>query len=661
MFPEFITIFTLIFIFNLPYTFSLPFIPATNITFFGDAHLIIHPETNLSSISLTQQNPSSSGRAFYFYPLQFLDPETNSSVSFTSHFSFSITPSSPSNPGDGIAFLITSDLGLFSSRFTHLGMPEFSLNSQESFFAVEFDTKFDPLTGDVNDNHVGIDVNSYISLVSDDGLLGEVDLSSGKKINAWIEYRKSVKIVRVWVSYFPNKPLNPVVSAQIDLSKYMKESMYVGFSASNRDGSALHVIDGWEFKTFEFDYSTVDKDLEGGDCMNCIPGEGSDGDSKKDDKTVDIALTVVISALSLFAIVVMFYLIWMSRKDVESKREKSRRIELKTGPIKLHLSEIESATNGFSKSKIIGQGASSTVYRGILFHGQVVAVKRLNDVGNGNNLIKPFTNECTGMARKLKHKNLVQLLGWCCEKNELILVYEFLPNGNLDQNLHRDSDAFRVLTCEQRLNIVLGIASGLTYLHEECSRQIIHRDVKTCNVMLDSDFNPKLGDFGLVKVYDRDSRTRKPTIPAGTMGYLAPEYVYSGIPTIKSDVYSFGVVVLEVVSGRRPVEEKGGFLIDWVWNLWEEGKVIEAIDWRMMGMYSKEDMERMLKVGLWCVHSDKKKRPTIKKAAMMLRGDLQVPDLPAKRPDLKLRNAAGDDLELEDCPWATPKTHFSEH
>uniref|UniRef100_A0A803LHS1 Legume lectin domain-containing protein n=1 Tax=Chenopodium quinoa TaxID=63459 RepID=A0A803LHS1_CHEQI len=174
MFQKFIIIFTIIFTFNIPCSSSISFIPANNITFFGDANLIINSATNLSSISLTQQNPSSSGRAFYFYPLQFLDHSTNSSVSFFSRFSFIITPSSPSNPGDGIAFLITSDLGLFSSKFGHLGLPEFSLNSQESFFAVEFDTKFDALVGDVNDNHVGIDVNSDISLVSVDGFWVEL-------------------------------------------------------------------------------------------------------------------------------------------------------------------------------------------------------------------------------------------------------------------------------------------------------------------------------------------------------------------------------------------------------------------------------------------------------------------------------------------------------
>uniref|UniRef100_A0A803LHS2 Protein kinase domain-containing protein n=1 Tax=Chenopodium quinoa TaxID=63459 RepID=A0A803LHS2_CHEQI len=387
--------------------------------------------------------------------------------------------------------------------------------------------------------------------------------------------------------------------------------MYVGFSASNRDGSALHVINGWEFKTFEFDFSTVDRDEEGGDCVNCTPGEVSDDDNKKDE----IALTGIISALSFLAVVVVIYFVWLSRKSVISDREKNRRNELKKGPMKLHLSEIESATDGFSRGRIIGQGTSATVYKGILFHEQVVAVKRFNDASD-------------------------------------------------------DSDAFRVLTCEQRLNIVLGIASGLTYLHEECNRQIIHRDVKTSNVMLDSDFNPKLGDFGLVEVYDRDSRLRKPTIPAGTIGYIAPEYLHLGVPTINSDVYSFGVVVLEVVTGRRPTENKQGYLTDWIWNLWERGKLIEAVDWRMMGWYSKEDMERMLKVGLCCVHLDNKKRPTIKEAHMMLKGELQVPDLPAKRPDVKFRAAnhgasrkilkvGGDDVE--ECPWSTPRTHFSEY
>ncbi|KAL2894193.1 L-type lectin-domain containing receptor kinase S.6 [Bienertia sinuspersici] len=474
-------------------------------------------------------------------------------------------------------------------------------------------------------------------------------------------------MISVWVSYFANKPLLPILSAHIDLSKHM-ESMYVGFSAANGNGSAMHVIYDWEFKTWEIDFSFVNKVEEEGDCVFCTQEEQvSNGENNKRKKKMEIAIVEITFASSLLIVIVVGYIIWRLWKVKKLRRDKKRRIELENLPAKLYLSEIKKGTNGFSKNRIIGEGTSATIYKGILFHEQVVAVKRFNNDCK-NNLLKPFTTEFATMVQTLKHKNLVQLLGWCCENNELILVYEFLPNGSLDEVLH--SSKF-VLTWEQRLNIVLGIASCLTYLHEECNKQIIHRDVKTRNVMLDSDFTPKLCDFGFAEVYDKDSKSRKPTIPAGTMGYLAPEYIYTGIPTVKSDVYSFGVVVLEVVSGRRPVEEHRNCLVDWMWSLLEAGKLIEAVDPRMMGKYSMTDMERMLKVGLCCVHFDTNKRPNIREAAMMLTGETLVPVLPAKRPVVMLQtalprpskkiliNSEADD-NFSECFWSSPRTQFSE-
>ncbi|KAG6585973.1 L-type lectin-domain containing receptor kinase S.6, partial [Cucurbita argyrosperma subsp. sororia] len=172
----------------------------------------------------------------------------------------------------------------------------------------------------------------------------------------------------------------------------------------------------------------------------------------------------------------------------------------------------------------------------------------------------------------LRHKNLVQLQGWYCEDTELVLVSYYLPNGSLSNILHRNSNSTRVLSWKQRLNIVLGVASSLTYLHEECERQIIQRNVQTCNILLDAEFNAKLGDLGLAEVYEHCSNTREATIPAGTMRYLTPEYLYSSIPTEKTDVYSCGVVVLKVETVRRPPGYNGIVVVDWVWDRWKKGE-----------------------------------------------------------------------------------------
>ncbi|CAB4319655.1 unnamed protein product [Prunus armeniaca] len=518
---------------------------------FGDAYI------NNNAISLTQELttcPSSSsssttsgiGRAFYAYPIRFLDSKTNATASFLCRFSFSITRSSQlCSCGDGIAFVITPDVDSLSSSRGYMGLPEPTSTSKESFFAVEFDTRFDPMVGDINGNHIGIDVNTVVSVASVDVVSRGIDLTSGREITAWIEYRDAIKMIRVWVGYSSTRPPTPLLVAQIDLSKQFKEFMRVGFSASNGQGSSIHIVDRWKFKTFGSLPPGIPMNaVEEGDCFMCSSPE----DSSINSSPVDL-----------------------------SHERKTKMVEMALG-----LGEIRSATMGFNRNRVVGEGASAKVYKGSLSSGGEVAVKRFERADKIGCLRSPFTTEFATMVGCLRHKNLVQLHGWCCEGNELVL---------------------------QRLNIVLGVASALAYLHEECERQIIHRDVKTCNIMLDADFNAKLGDFGLAEVYEHSSIARDATIPAGTMGYLAPEYVYSGVPTVKTDVYSFGVVVLEVATGRKPVEDDGTVVVDWVWGMWENGKLIEAADRRLMGKFDMVEMERTLMTGLACVHPNHVRRP----------------------------------------------------
>ncbi|KAM1120741.1 hypothetical protein ACFX19_002546 [Malus domestica] len=186
---------------------------------------------------------------------------------------------------------------------------------------------------------------------------------------------------------------------------------------------------------------------------------------------------------------------------------------------------------------------------------------------------------------------------------------------------------------KQRLNIVLGVSSALAYLHEECERQIIHRDVKTCDIMLDADFNAKLGDFGLAEV--------------------------------------FGVVVLELARARKPVEDDGTMVVDWVWSMWEKGKLIEATDPRLLGKFDTVEMEMMLMIGLASVHPNLVKRPTVKEAAKILKDEKTPLLLPSRKPKVSLRHVLPDEfeeisfccgvrpsLELDDVQYLTPKSHF---
>ncbi|XP_010999803.1 PREDICTED: L-type lectin-domain containing receptor kinase S.6 [Populus euphratica] len=652
-----------------------------NVTLYGDAHL------RNNAISLTQQHtcPVSSssssssngvGKALYLYPIRFLDPITNTTASFFCRFSFSIIRSPLSSFGDGMAFLITSNADSFSLSKGYMGLPEPALNPQDSFIAVEFDTSSDPSLGDISSNHIGIDANTIVSLAAIDAVSVGIDLQSGRQITAWIEYSDSSKLIQVWVSYFQVRPPSPILVAQVDLSQHFKEYMHVGFSASNGQGSAVHIVDHWRFKTYATLSSVTPRDTsEKGDCLMCYAenpkynyGPGTQNGRKK--KLLEMALGLGgLAAFTVSIIVVLFVIIFFAIKKRKGVGGRTKEGRINRVPRSLSITEIRSATMGFHRSRIIGQGASATVFKGYLSSRGSVAVKRFDQAGI-ECARNPFITEFATMVCCLRHENLVQLQGWCCEGTVLALVYEYLPNGSLNKVLHKNSSSAIFLLWKQRLNIVLGLASALSYLHEECERQIIHRDVKACNILLDAEFNAKLGDFGLAEVYEHSSVMRAATIPAGTSGYLAPEYVYSGVPSVKSDVYSFGVVMLEVATGKRPVDDVGAVLVDRVWSFWEKGKLIGAADSKLVGMFNTLEVERMLMVGLSCVQPNHEKRPTVKEAAMILRGEAPLPVLPWRKPAVGFQSVLSEDSDetmnltgdnspcTDDVTWMTPRTDF---
>lgn len=655
--------------------------PVNNVTLYGDAHF------RNNAISLTQEHgcfhpPSSSasssssysgvGRALYLYPIRFFDPTTNTTASFFCRFSFSIIPSPLCPFGEGLAFLITSNAESFSLSNGYMGLPGPGLDPQDSFIAVEFDTSSDLSLSDISSNHIGIDVNTPVSLASVDAVSEGIDMKSGRQITAWIEYTDATKLIQVWVSHSQIRPSNPVLEAEVDLSMYFKEYMHVGFTASNGQGSAMHIVDHWRFKT----YGSPTDATGGGDCLMCYPEDtGVNGNSfpsdlhKRRTKMREISLGLGGLAAFIFSMAAIIFFVIRKKRGFDRRRKKFQILRGHRGPIRFSISEIKSATLGFHRSRVVGEGASATVYKGFLPSVGVVAVKRFNK-GEIDCCRNPFITEFATMVGFLRHSNLVQLQGWCCEGVELILVYEYLPNGSLDKLLYNTTGSTLCLSLKQRLNIALGVASALSYLHDECERQIIHRDVKSCNIMLDEEFNAKLGDFGLAEAYEHSTKTREATIPAGTMGYLAPEYVYSGVPSVKTDVYSFGVVVLELATGRRPVEDDGTVLVDWLWRFWEKGKLIEAADRKLKGKFNEVEMERMMMMGLHCVHPSHEYRPTVKRAAKILIGEAPAPLLPARKPKMEFRYIWSEDSQgrailagdyspgTDDMSWMTPRSHF---
>ncbi|CAN6343749.1 unnamed protein product [Urochloa humidicola] len=310
-----------------------------------------------------------------------------------------------------------------------------------------------------------------------------------------------------------------------------------------------------------------------------------------------------------------------------------------TGPKRFRYGELAMATDNFSDTHKLGEGGFGSVYRGYIKEMDIhVAVKRVSKSSKQGR--KEYASEVRIISR-LRHRNLVQLIGWCHGGGELLLVYELMPNGSLDAHLHGNtSNGANPLPWPVRHEIVLGLGSALLYLHEEWEQCVLHRDIKPSNVMLDESFHAKLGDFGLARLVDH-GRVSHTTVLAGTMGYMDPECMITGRTSAESDVYSFGVVLLEIACGRQPMVPRRGkecgeenviHIVQWVWEFYGKGDVVVTADERLEGEFDAGEMEAVMVIGLWCAHPDRSLRPSIRKAVNVLRGEAPLPNLPARMP-----------------------------
>uniref|UniRef100_K3Z4L8 non-specific serine/threonine protein kinase n=1 Tax=Setaria italica TaxID=4555 RepID=K3Z4L8_SETIT len=291
--------------------------------------------------------------------------------------------------------------------------------------------------------------------------------------------------------------------------------------------------------------------------------------------------------------------------------------------------ELVRATDGFSDANLLGQGGFGYVHRGLLPNGKEIAVKQLK-LGSGQGE-REFQAEVEIISR-VHHKHLVSLVGYCISGGKRLLVYEFVPNNTLEFHLHgKDRPTMEWPT---RLKIALGAAKGLAYLHEDCHPKIIHRDIKSSNILLDFKFEAKVADFGLAK-FTSDNNTHVSTRVMGTFGYLAPEYASSGKLTEKSDVFSFGVMLLELITGRRPVDTTQTYmddsLVDWARPLLmralEDGDYDELVDPRLGKDFSPNEIARMIACAAACVRHSARRRPRMSQVVRALEGDVSLEDL----------------------------------
>ncbi|XP_052208399.1 probable receptor-like protein kinase At5g18500 [Diospyros lotus] len=307
------------------------------------------------------------------------------------------------------------------------------------------------------------------------------------------------------------------------------------------------------------------------------------------------------------------------------------------------LRDLETATNRFSKENVIGEGGYGVVYWGHLINGTPVAVKRLlNNLGQAE---KEFRVEVEAIGH-VRHKNLVRLLGYCVEGTHRLLVYEYVNNGNLEQWLHGAMRQHGYLTWEARMKVLLGTARALAYLHEAIEPKVVHRDIKSSNILIDDDFNAKISDFGLAKLLGA-GKSHITTRVMGTFGYVAPEYANSGLLNEKSDVYSFGVVLLEAITGRDPVDYGRPAhevnLVDWLKMMVGSRRSEEVADPTIETRPSTSALKRSLLTALRCVDPDADKRPMMSQVVRMLESE----EYPIPREDRRRRRNHGRTTESE--------------
>ncbi|XP_020256344.1 L-type lectin-domain containing receptor kinase IV.1-like [Asparagus officinalis] len=594
---------------------------------FSNANLILDGITSITSnglLEMTNTTLNMKGHAFRPKPFRFKSP-TGKTLSFSTTFVFAIRSDISDLSGQGMAFVVsrTTDFSanIAPSQFLGLFTPENNGNSSNHIFTIELDTLQNPEFLDINDNHVGIDINSLISNQSlpagyyEDGTgsFQSLTLISGKPMQLWVDFDADKMQINVTLSPMGmSKPIKPLLSDIVDLSSLILDNMYVGFSSADGPFRTHHYVLGWSFKlngaADPLDYKKLPE----------LPAIKTNSKSK----TLALWLPTSLSLFLLLVVAATLLIVRRRAKYAEIRED----WEQEYGPHRFKYKDLYQATNGFKERELLGSGGFGRVYKGVLPDSNTeVAVKKVShDSRQG---MREFVAEIVSIGQ-LRHRNLVQLLGYCRRKGELILVYDFMPNGSLDKFLYDRTKL--TLNWAQRFRIIKGVASGLLYLHEDWEQVVVHRDIKASNVLLDRELNGRLGDFGLARLYDRGTDPQT-THVVGTMGYLAPELTMNGKATTVTDVFAFGTFMLEVVCGRRPIMPhcvgEDLILVDWVYENFRRGLLIETMDPRLGDEYSAHDVELVLKLGLLCAHPVPASRPSMRQVMQILDGDAEMPEL----------------------------------
>lgn len=566
-------------------------------------------------LELTNSSMRQTGQAFHGFPIPFLKPNSSNSVSFSTSFVFAITPG-PGAPGHGFAFVISPSMdfsGAFPGNYLGLFNTSNNGNSLNRILAVEFDTVQAVELNDIDDNHVGIDLNGVVSIESasaayfDDREAKNISLklASGDPIRVWIEYNTTEMMLNVTLAPLGrSKPNLPLLSRKLNLSGILSEEHFIGFAAATGTVTSTHLVLGWSFsiegKALEFDITKLPSLPDPSPPLS--PSPNPPVSVKKDSNNTKLIIIVAVSATVAIMILILLGF-WFFRRN---------QVFFTGGARKFSHQMISSATGGFDSSKLLGERNSGSFYKGQLAPTEIIAVKRITCTTRQQ---KTTLLAEIDVISKIRQRNLVNLLGYCSKGNEVYLVYEYVPNGSLDRFLF--SNDRPVLTWSDRFGIIKGIASALQYLHSEGQKPLIHGNVKASNVLLDEELNSRLGDYG------QGSRH-------STTGHVAPELVETGKATRDTDVFAFGVLMMEIVCGRKAIEPTKPpeqiSLVNWVLQGFKNGDLLPRCDTRI----NREELVArevlvVLKTGLLCANRSHEARPMMKNVLQYLDGTEQLP------------------------------------
>ncbi|KAI3778391.1 hypothetical protein L2E82_07646 [Cichorium intybus] len=574
------------------------------------------------------------GRAVYAYPVRVFDPITRTPASFQTTFSFQIETTRTNlsfadrnvsgdgndggDGGSGFTFIIAPDEFTVGRPGPWLGMLNDACDEQYKTVGIEFDTIENAKFGDPNDNHLGINLGSIVSTITINVSEFGINLKDGEIHRAWIDYHGQNHFLEIRLgSDRLDYPSKAVFSGRLDISDFLKEYMFVGFSASTGNFTQIHNVLSWNFTSSSQASLRVPSPETCESKIIIDDGNGGGGRGGNNLNSFFIFMTVV------FLVVVALVSLYYNRKRITG--EKARELAMLSAvkerprppnkPRRFTISEVSAATRCFDELHKVTCDERSDTYRGTLLNGCHVAVKRFSvEYFKSHGINRRRVGKEIKAMSKLRHPNLVAIRGWCFDHQETMVVYDYVQNGTFHDWLY----GIGVLPWSRRLKVVRDVAQALSYLH---SQKLAHKNVNTSSVFIDVSFRALLGDFGFVMSGTESSR-------------------FEATVSQPTDVFAFGVLVLEVVAGRKryrsesdPESNRSDLdLLEWAWSMHEMNEKEKVVDVKIGSVLNMDQAVRVMDIGLLCTLKENQGRPSMAEVVEYVCFETEVPELPLRRP-----------------------------